>query len=73
MEHGGEVAASDPTAAGYNHGDHVIADALCYRMVKGNYQHRTVKQEDRVPVLSLAWRRQLAEQAEKGEEARMWL
>jgi hypothetical protein len=73
VEHSGEVEADDPSAAGWNHGDHVIADALCYRMVKGNYQHRTQKPEDLVPVMSLAWRRQLAEQAEKGEEARMWL
>jgi hypothetical protein len=71
--HGEEENSSDPTSAKYNHGDHVIADALSYRLVKGKFLRREEKKREEIPVMSLAWRRQLAERAGKDEEAKMWL
>ncbi len=69
VEHGGEASVNDPTGARVNHGDHVIADALAYKMgiSLGKYQVQDITAE--IVVGTLAWRRGLADNARRLEEA----
>lgn len=53
--HSRSASNIDPSGARDNHGDRVTADALCWKLLKGAYT--PPKQEDEVPVNSLAWRR----------------
>lgn len=61
--HPHEVKAEDPTGARINHGDRVIADALCWKMAKSFGRIGKAKSQERqgIVVGSLAWRRLLAE------------
>lgn len=61
VEHPHDVSSADPTGARINHGDRVIADALCDMML--DYLGRMVPRASGTIVrpLSLAWRRQLAD------------
>lgn len=52
----------DPSGAGDNHGDRVIADALCWRGMRDR-KNVEVSEELHVPVGSLAWRIQEEEKA----------
>ena len=63
VEHASFTDDKDPSGARINHGDRVIADALCSKMV-GPLDVRTEEQmiEQAPPFMSLAWRRQEAEQ-----------
>lgn len=57
----------DPSGAGENHGDRVIADALCHRGLR-ECKEQQVVEEPKVPVGSLAWRRQLRKEEREREE-----
>lgn len=71
VEHSKESGGDDPATARVNHGDRVIADALAWKMVKSlGYGGAKKKVEpEAVPVLSLAWRRQLRHNQLRQEEA----
>jgi hypothetical protein len=59
VEHSGVTDTDDPSGARMNHGDRVIADALCAKMVRTRAVRREhTKPEDKVPLLSLEWRRE---------------
>lgn len=65
----------DPSGARDNHGDRVIADALCAKMVResGHSVRRKEKEEQARPsVLSIAGRRELAKRTSR-EEERDWI
>lgn len=47
--HGAIANVDDPTGAGVNHGDHVIADALCWKMIKGFAETGGAKREAEGP------------------------
>ena len=66
VEHSKAMADADPSATGDNHGDRVIADALCWWTMKG--REAKIEKEFVIPVGSLAWRMQLHEREEhKGD------
>lgn len=75
VEYSGSRKAADPAAAGVNHGDLVIADALCWWMrvdLMGNDWYDKEQSENYVDVIpfgSLAWRRKDWEMKRKEEEA----
>jgi len=58
IEHGGEQSVADPSGARVNHGDRVIADALAWRLARGEVRRRDAggAAEDEPPYMSLAWR-----------------
>ena len=56
IEHGGSARSPDPTNRGTGHGDRVIADALCAKVLRER-REETKEPEVVVPVMSLAWRR----------------
>jgi len=67
-EHAAEKA-EDPSQGTVNHGDRVIADALCSMML--SFIHRPKKQEEKKQgpaVLSLQWRRDFHNNKEREEE-----
>lgn len=77
VEHDGDpesfdatTGKQDPSGAGVNHGDRVIADALAWKMAAGRGTIRRGKETQKVQPGSLAWRRQLSEAKEK--EAAAW-
>ena len=77
IEHSGAVDEDDPANAGVNHGDRVIADALCWKMLKllGKSEIR-VKQKksfEAAPVGSLAWRVALHRHDADVERQKSWL
>lgn len=51
-----------------NHGDVVVADALCNKMCDSQVV-RQQRKEESIPLLSLAWRKKLWEQKEREESA----
>lgn len=56
----GEEASNDPTSTKINHGDHVIADALAYKLAKeiaGGLRKPDVTQLEEFPIGSFGWRR----------------
>jgi len=67
IEHSGTQDREDPTGARANHGDRVIADALCWKMAK-EFVPASPPMEQQIPLLSLAWRRQYHEQQRRKEE-----
>lgn len=69
VEHSLETNVQDPSGARSNHADVVIADALSWKMAKTFGQPEAKKIEEAVPVLSLQWRRNLAEQKTRDELA----
>jgi hypothetical protein len=69
IEHGGEASVDDPTGARVNHGDVTISDALSWKMIKNQWAPEKKKEETKVPVLSLAWRREYHRLHEEEEEA----
>lgn len=64
IEHGGESSVDDPTGARVNHGDLVIADSLCWRLLRAMGKVGKKKEETEVKYGSLAWRRELHRQKE---------
>ena len=64
IEHGGSANSIDPSDRGDNHGDVVIADALCSKLL-----HRSIQKPEREtqgpPLMSLAWRRQQRREDER--------
>lgn len=63
-----QSSSLDPTEASVNHADHVIGDALCWKMIKPFQDRPEEEQQERsIRVGSLAWRRQLAEDRERQE------
>jgi hypothetical protein len=50
-----EENSEDPSGAGFNHGDRVIADALAYRMGKGKSMAQKMVTGQDIPYGSLAW------------------
>jgi hypothetical protein len=70
IEHGGAMNSPDPSDSGQNHGDVVIADALCCKIIKERQQKQQHKHDLAPPVMSFAWRRDLrARDARSKEEA----
>jgi hypothetical protein len=69
IEHSGTQDRDDPTGARVNHGDRVVADALAWKMAKDVPNASPSPREQEPLVLSLGWRRQLHEQAQRREEA----
>ncbi len=69
IEHGGAMAANDPTGARVNHGDRVIADALAWHMVQGSAKSVQRAPERPPGPASLAGRRRMAENADREVEA----
>jgi hypothetical protein len=67
--HSGELNQVDPSAAGVNHGDRVIGDALAYKMVKGLVLETKKEPPPATVIGSLAWRRALHEQTRVRQEA----
>jgi hypothetical protein len=55
----------DPSGARVNHSDRVIADALAWKMCVVLGVTKARKQAERAPILSLGWRRELAEKKER--------
>jgi len=60
IEHSGSVNSIDPTDRGDNHGDVVIADALCSKVLVKAMQSPD-KEKQGPPLMSLAWRREQRE------------
>lgn len=56
-----ETAADDPSGAKSNHGDRVVASALAWMLCSEWQRKAEVAEARAVPVGSLAWRRQMAE------------
>ena len=57
IEHSGSVNSIDPTDRGDNHGDVVIADALCAKVLRRAVQ-KFEKETQGPPRMSFAWRRE---------------
>lgn len=63
--HAKALSPGDPSGARVNHGDRVVASALCLKLVRARGIMRTPESEEDEPAdgpLSFAWRRQQAEQ-----------
>lgn len=67
VEHSGAVSVNDPSGARVNHGDRVIALALGWWMIRG-YKAPVKKNPEVVRVGTLAWRRQLHDNAQLAAE-----
>lgn len=67
VKHGKEDS-EDPSGARENHGDHVIADALCNKMIKKKPPAAPDKVVE-VKIGTLQWRRKLAEEQRRREES----
>jgi hypothetical protein len=72
IEHDRAQATLDPTAAGENHGDRVIADAVAWRAVRDAPATQSETKERRAPYGSMAWREQQRQQAERNQRDR-WM
>jgi hypothetical protein len=57
VEHGGASTTIDPSDSRDNHGDVVIADALCAKILRERASREKQREKDQVPVMSLEWRR----------------
>ena len=70
--HSGEKDDKDPSGAGVNHGDRVIADALAWKMAKElGVTRRTKEQREapqQIPLYSLAWFKAKAKTEQPYEE-----
>jgi hypothetical protein len=69
VEHAREKGISDPSGASVNHGDHVIADALAWRVGKSKRVKVSKEGRQGIVVGSLAWRRLLADNANRETQA----
>lgn len=65
VSHSIEDNKVDPTGAKGNHGDRVIADALAWRGITDRKSRPEQHEQRKIPVGSLAWRRQMREQDER--------
>jgi len=65
IEHDRAQATLDPTAAGENHGDRVIADALAWRLVRDQPAFSREPSTATAPYGSMAWRMALAEEGRR--------
>jgi hypothetical protein len=63
VEHGGASQTIDPSDSRDNHGDVVIADALCAKILRERATKDKQRDQDNVPVMSFEWRRR-----ERGRE-----
>lgn len=64
--HNRSKSTHDPSSAGENHGDRVIADALASRLVKDPSARKAEEEKPKeAPYGSMAWRMQLAEDDKK--------
>lgn len=68
IEHAGTRDGEDPTGARVNHGDRVIADALCWKMAKDTATLPPPK-EPEFPMFSLGWRREYHKERERRKNA----
>lgn len=68
IEHAQEESGDDPSGARGNHGDRVVADALAWKMAKPMLKLKEKEASKEPPLLSLAWRRAMAERKEREEE-----
>lgn len=68
VEHDRAAVETDPSGAGNNHGDRVVADALACKLLADAPAQVEERDETMVPVGSLAWRRQLARRSAEGIE-----
>jgi hypothetical protein len=68
VEHVKAVNSFDPSGAKDNHGDRVIADALCWRAMRSVLELPEAEEEVVVPVGSFMWRRNLRLEEAKTEE-----
>jgi len=57
IEHGGALNTIDPSDSGDNHGDVVIADALCSKVVRERKQKTLGRHAAPAPTMSFQWRR----------------
>jgi len=57
IEHGGALNTIDPSDSGDNHGDVVIADALCSKVVRERKQKTLGRHAAPPPTMSFQWRR----------------
>ena len=57
IEHSGSVNSIDPTDRGDNHGDIVIADSLCSKVLRRAIQ-KPEREVQGTPVMSMAWRQE---------------
>lgn len=72
IEHNSDISGLDPTGARANHGDRVIADGLCCKMVKGGAKMYNKKyQPIKAPIGSMAYRRMLAQQRMRERESKL--
>ncbi len=67
VDHTGSLTCDDPSGAGVNHGDRVIADALAWKLAMKHAKRTRAEQkkEDEAPVMSLQWRRNYRKQLQK--------
>lgn len=69
IEHSGARSKNDPSAAGDNHGDRVIADALAWMLAKDITRRRIEEKKDTGPVpYSYEWRRMMYNQTQRRPE-----
>ncbi len=68
VEHGGQQTG-DLSGSRVNHGDHVIADALAWKMAKNRQSRPADDVDPKTPPGSLLWRREYRDGARKEEEA----
>ncbi len=73
IEHGRAANKNDPSGARVNHGDHVIADGIAWKLcqLEGKMKPTKKEEEQQQNISSLAWRRMFHENAKQEEEA--WL
>jgi hypothetical protein len=58
VEHGGASTTIDPSDSRDNHGDVVIADALCAKILRERESRAKQRETVEAPVMSFEWRRQ---------------
>ena len=64
--HSGSLDEKDPSGAGVNHGDRVIADALAWKLAKSHDRKKNDQAEDTgPPFMSVLWRREWNNQRSK--------
>lgn len=73
IEHDKSQATLDPTAAGENHGDRVIADALCYKGCESSPAGLKENNTIDAPVGSMAWRFEQAKADSFKRKRNEWL
>ena len=69
VEHANEFSTEDPTAARVNHADHVIADALAWKMVEVLGGIVRAERKEEIPWNTMAARREMFARKNREEEA----